>query len=380
MTANMRTMVSVWRPGQFKKGGKGMSLLKMIFRSRRRLFGLALAVVSIMVCIGCGGRPEEKAAAKVETKKLNIGILKLSSSAPVFIGMDKGFFKEEGILLEPLWFEAAQPIAVATAANKVDVGATGITASLYNMVAAGQELTIVADKGREQKGYSSSALVVRSDLWEQGIRSVEDLRGRKIGITQSGSTFHYMAGRLLENQGLSLADAELVPLGKISSLIASLQSKQVDAVILNEPNIARVVNDGYGKVMVAIGDAMDYQTSGIFFSPALSKDKALAVRFMKAYIKSCRYYYDAVLIQKDGKSVPGANFDEVMDIVAKYTGAPAPEVRSGLPYMDRDGALLTGDIQTQIDWYAAHKMIDKKIDAGRIVNNGFWEEAVKQLK
>ncbi|HWR38472.1 MAG TPA: ABC transporter substrate-binding protein [Patescibacteria group bacterium] len=348
--------------------------------NQRRLLWLVSALLVLTLCAGCGGQTEKKAATKAETKKLSIGILKLTSSAPLFIGLDKGFFKEEGIDLEPQWFEAAQPIAVATAANKVDIGATGITASLYNMVAGGQELTIVADKGREQKGYSSSALLVRSDLWEQGVRKVEDLKGKKIGITQSGSTFHYMAGRLLESNGLVLSDTELVPLGKISSLMAALQSKQVDAVILNEPNIAKVVADGYGKIMTPVGDAMEYQTSGIFFSPALTKDKGAAVRFMKAYIKACRYYYDAVLVQKDGKAVPGANFEEVVGIIAKYTGASADEVRTGLPYMDRDGALLTRDIQTQIDWYAAHKMIDKKIDAARIVNTSFEEEALKQLQ
>lgn len=269
---------------------------------------------------------------------------------------------------------------MATASNRVAVGATGITASLFNLVAGGQQLGIVADKGREQKGYSSSAIMVRTLLWNQGVRKIEDLKGKRIGITQKGSTFHYMIGRLLEARGLSLADVELVPLGNLGSLRASLQGGQVDAVILNEPNISKVVAAGYGKIVAQVGDVIDYQTSALFFSPAFLKDRATAVNFLKGCIKATRYYHDAALVQKDGKPAPGANYDEVICMIAKYTGAPAADIKSGLPYMDRDGKLLADDIQTQIDWYVTHKLIDKPVQAAQVVNTTLWEEASKQVK
>lgn len=335
------------------------------------LLVVGLLLVTVFVT-GC--------SKKQESEKISVGLLKLTSSAPIFIGIEKGFFKEEGLNLEIEWFEAAQPIAVATASNKVDIGATGITASLFNMVSSGQALTIVADKGREQAGYSSSAIVVRKDLWEQGIRKIEDLKGKRIGITQSGSTLHYMVGRLVEEKGLTLNDVEIVSLGKIGALMASLQSGQVDAIVLNEPNISKVEAAGYGKVLSQVGDVMEYQTSAIFFSPKLVKDKSVGVKFLKGYIKSTRYYYDAVLKRQDGKIVPGENYDEVVTIIAKYTGVPVEDVKSGLPYMDRDGKLLGQDLQTQIDWYMNHKMLDKHINSNQVVNGEMWETALKELK
>jgi len=349
---------------------------------KTRFTPILLAVLLAMVGIlsACGSKDksqgsESPAAAAPVT--LDIGMLKLTSSAPLFIAMEKGFFAEEGITVNAKWFDAAQPIAVATASGSVDVGATGITASLYNMIAGGQKLLIVADKGREQPGYSSSALLVHSD---SGIKSVAELKGKKIGITQTGSTFHYMAGRLLEKHGLSLSDVELVPLGKVSAMMETLQSKQVDAVLLNEPNITAVVKEGYGKVISQIGDELEYQTSGIFFSPKLADNRDAAVRFMKVYIKASNYYYDAVLVKKDGKLVPGANYDEVIDIIAKYTDQPKDNIKLGLPYMDRDGKLLTEDIKTQLDWYAANKMVQGSIDPAKIVNNEFLEEALKAVR
>ncbi|EGO64330.1 ABC transporter substrate-binding protein [Acetonema longum] len=334
-----------------------------------------------VLAAGCSRpAPSQPAPQIPPVKKLTVGMLKLTSSAPLFIGIEKGFFREQGLEIDVKWFEAAHPIAVATASNQVDVGGTGITASLLNMVAGGQNLSIVADKGREEKGYSSSALLVTTDLWNQGVRSIDKLKGKKIGITQTGSTFHYMIGRLLESKGLTLADVELVPLGKLGTLMAALQSKQIDAVIVNEPNITKVLKDGYGKLVAQVGDVIEYQTSGLFFSPGLMQDKETAIRFMKAYIKANRYYYDAALVKKDGKPAPGVNFEEVVTIIAAYTGAPVEDVKLGLPYIDRDGRLLSEDIGRQIEWYTKNKMVEKPLDPKSVYDTSLVDAALQQLK
>lgn len=300
-------------------------------------------------------------------------MLRLTSSAPLFIAMDKGFFAEEGIEIEPQWFDAAHPIAVSTASSKVDVGATGITASLYNMAANGQKLGIVADKGREQKGYSSSALLVTTDNYNVGVKSLKDLKGKRIGITQKGSTFHYMLGRMLETQGMSLNDVEIVPLSKLSAVMAALESKQIDGCILNEPNITKVQKAGYGKLVVQVGDVIPYQTSAIFYSPDFMKNKDAAVRFMRAYNKACNYYYEAAVEKKDAKKL-----EEVVNIVAKYVKAPAEDIKAGLPYIDKDGKLLVSDIATQIKWYTDNKMISGTLDAKDVANTSFLDEAMKK--
>ncbi|MDH4619398.1 ABC transporter substrate-binding protein [Brevibacillus sp. AY1] len=343
---------------------------------------LSSFLVLALALAGCGKteggssaeQPQPEQGQAAEAVSLEIGMLKLTSSAPLFIGIEKGFFQEEGIDAKAKWFDAAQPIAVATAAGSVDVGATGITASLYNMVAGGQKLVIVADKGREQAGYSSSALLYPSD---SPLKSIEELKGKKLGITQTGSTYHYMAGKLLEKHGLTLQDIELIPLNNIKGLMEALKSKQVDAVLLNEPNISTVVEEGYGKVIAQVGDEMEYQTSGIFFSPKFAENKDAAQRFLKAYAKATQYYYDAVLNKVDGKIVPGENYDEVVNIIAKYTDQEADMIKKGMPYMDRDGKLLESDIKTQVEWYAKEKLIDKVIDTSEIVNTKLLEDALK---
>ncbi|MGM8211206.1 ABC transporter substrate-binding protein [Virgibacillus sp. W0430] len=339
------------------------------------LFILAISLIACSQNDGDKNTTEEKNASS-EGTAVDIGMLKLTSSAPLFIAIEKGYFEEAGINVNVEWFEAAQPISVATAGGDIDVGATGITASLYNMVAGGEELVIVADKGREQEGYSSTALLVPND---SDVERVEDLKGKRIGITQTGSTYHYMTGRLLEENGLSTSDVDLVPLNSIPGLMETLESKQVDAVLLNEPNISRVLDEGYGKVVAQIGDTFDYQISGIFFSKTFAGDEDTAKKFLKAYAKATRYYYDAVLTKEDGELVAGENFDEVITIIAEYTDQDPEIIKQGLPYMDRDGKLLAEDIQTQIDWYVKENLLEKELDASDIVNTDLLDEALTEL-
>lgn len=338
----------------------------------KKILALILTCCMLMMLAGCSSNNDKKDTPK-EKVKVSLGMLRLTSSAPLFIAMDKGFFADEGIDIEPQWFDAAHPIAVSTASSKVDVGATGITASLYNMAANGQKLGIVADKGREQQGYSSSALLVSTENYNNGTKTLQDIKGKRIGITQKGSTFHYMLGRILEAQGMSLNDVEIVPLNKLSAVMAALESKQIDGCILNEPNITKVQKAGYGKLVVQVGDIIPYQTSAIFYSPEFMNKKDAAVRFMRAYNKACNYYYEAAVEKKDAKKL-----EEVVNITAKYVKAPTEDIKAGLPYIDKDGKLLVSDIDTQIKWYTANKMISGKLEAKDVANTSFLEEALKK--
>lgn len=330
---------------------------------------LLLCLAFSLFLSGCGS-PAAQPAAKA---KVSLGMLRLTSSAPLFIALEKGFFAAENLEIDPQWFDAAQPIAVATASSKIDVGATGITASLFNMAASGQNLAIVADKGREQKGFSSSALMAGTEAYNQGVNSIESLKGKRIGLTQKGSTFHYMLGRMLEAKGLKLEDVTIVPLGKLSAVMAALESKQIDACILNEPNITKVEKAGYGKQITQVSAIMPYQTSAIFYSPEFCKNKETAVRFMRAYNKACQYYYEAAIEKKDSQKL-----DEVVKIIAKYVKSPEEDIKLGLPYIDKDGRLLAEDIKTQIDWYASHQMMNGRLEAAKVTNTSFLEEAMKK--
>jgi NitT/TauT family transport system substrate-binding protein len=340
-------------------------------RPMRRLLVVVLSLFAGTLLLG-------PASALAQTL-VKVGVLKLTSSAPIFIGVEKGFFKEFGAEPELVYFQAAAPIATALAAGQLDVGATGLTAALYNIVLGGEQLWIVADKGREWPGYPLVAIVVQKELWEAGLRSVKDLRGRRIGVTQLGSTFHFHIGNILEKEGLKLADVKIVPLQAMPATMEALKGKQVDAILVPQPFPGAAEAQGFGKILAWAGDLYPWQIAAVFYSKVFAADRQKAVAFMKGYVKASRYYYDAALVQKDGRLAPGPNYDEVVQITAKYTGARPEIIKLGFPFQDRNGRLLVTDIERQMRWWQDNGFIKSVLPLRKIVDTSFVEEAARSL-
>jgi NitT/TauT family transport system substrate-binding protein len=308
-------------------------------------------------------------------------VLKLTSSAPIFVGVEKGFFKEFGIEPELVFFQAAAPIATALAAGQVEVGATGLTAALYNIVLQGEKLWVVADKGREWPGYPLVGIVVQKELWDKGeVRSVKDLKGKRIGLTTLGSTFHFHLGNILEKEGLKLADVKVIPLQAMPSTVEALKGKQVDAIMVPQPFPGTTEAQGFGKILAWAGDLYPWQIATVFYAKGFAADREKAVDFMKGYVKASRYYHDAVLVQKDGRVVPGRNYEEVVQITAKHTGARPEIIRIGFPYQDRNGRLLVPDIEKQMKWWVEHGFMKSLIPLKEIVDTSFIEAAIQAVK
>jgi NitT/TauT family transport system substrate-binding protein len=332
--------------------------------------GARLLAVAVLLLLATGD-------AAAQGKKVKVGVLKLSSSAPIFLGAERGTFREFGLEPELVYFQAAQPVAVAIAAGEIEVGATGLTAGLYNVVTGGEKIWVVADKGREWPGYPLTALLVQKD---GPIRSVRDLKGRKVGLTQLGSTFHYMLGNLLEQEGLSLADVEAAPLRTLGAMAEALQTRRVDAILIPQPFAGTAVEAGFGRILFWVGDKLPYQVAAIFYSKAFAQDRDRAVAFMKGYVKAARLFFDAVLALKDGKP-PGAGpaYDEVVGITARYTGAAPEVIRVGFPYQDRDARLDVADIGRQLAWYHKTGMVTTPLQPRDLVDGSFLEEALRAL-
>jgi NitT/TauT family transport system substrate-binding protein len=117
----------------------------------------------------------------------------------------------------------------------------------------------------------------------------------------------------------------------------------------------------------------------VFYSKKFAADRKRAVAFMKGYVKASRYYYDAGLVQKDGRPAPGANYDEVVRITAKYTEARPEVIRLGFPFQDRNARLLVTDIERQMKWWTDNGFMKRTIPLKGIVDTSFVEEAAKAV-
>ena len=330
---------------------------------------IILGIVAALWMLNFTPRPVEALTT------VKVGMLKVSSSAPLFVGLDKGFFQAEGIKVEPVWFKSAQPIAVALASGDIDIGATGLTAGLYNAAAQGTKIAVVADKGREWPGYKLTALMVDSNLSKAGVKDLVQLKGKRIGITQMGSTFHYMLGNLLEKKGMSLKEVKLVPLGGLNTMRDAVVTHQIDAAFVVQPHVSPVEKENLAEVLLWVGDQLPYQLGGIFLGEKMIKNRPLAVSFLMGYIRSCRYYHEQGLSKKAGVPTP-----ELLALIARYTEEKPEDVAAGLPYIDPNGNLFSEDLQKQLDWYYNQGLLTKRLSATEIMDLSYYREALQSLK
>ena len=259
---------------------------------KKMLFAIVLGAIMIVLA-ACGkeatttnsSKDESTAAKKIKTIK--VGTLNNLSNASMYIGDELGIFQKYGVDLQFESFKGAQPMSIAVQTNEVDVGTSAFTAGLFNLLMEGDSpIRIVADGTQERKGYHSTALIVTKELYDNGVTTIEDLKGKKVGITQNGASVHYILGKSLETAGLSYKDVEVTPLGSLGNIAAALESKQIDAATLPSTLVATLVAKNQVKVIAWVGDILEMQVAGVVFFGDLMGNKDLAVKFLAGDIES----------------------------------------------------------------------------------------------
>jgi NitT/TauT family transport system substrate-binding protein len=299
--------------------------------------------------------------------KAKVGVLRLSSSAPVFIAQDKGYFREAGLDVELKFFDAAQPIAVATASGDIDFGVTAFTAGLYNLAGKGA-LKVIGGMSREKPGYPLIGYFASNNAYAAGLKTPKDLAGKRVAVTQTGSSFHYSLGLLADKYGFKLSEVKVLPLQSLSNAAAALKGETVDAALLPVSTARKLMDDGGAKLLGWVGDETPWQLGAVFASPKTLGDKALVTKFLAVLARADRDYHDVILTTiKDGTAPIDDSTKPLLEIIARYTNLPVEQVVGNCAYIDPDGKLDVNDVANQIDWLQQQGFVDKGFSVDAII-------------
>ena len=322
-------------------------------------FASLLALTAVMIA-SSNGRCEELLKAK-------IGVLRLSSSAPVFIAQDKGYFHEAGLDIELKFFDAAQPIAVATTSGDVDFGVTAFTAGLYNLAGKGT-LKVIGGMSREKPGYPLIGYFASNNAYAAGLKTPKDLAGKRVAVTQVGSSFHYSLGLLADKYGFKLADVKVLPLQSLSNAAAALKGETVDAALLPVSTARTLMDAGGAKLLGWVGDETPWQLGAVFASTRTLADKRLVTKLLSALTRADREYHDVILAAVAGGKAPvNDKTKPLLEIIAKYTNLPVEQVVGNCAYIDPDGKLDVKNVGNQIGWLQEQGFVDKGFDVDTII-------------
>jgi NitT/TauT family transport system substrate-binding protein len=296
------------------------------------------------------------AGVSASAEEIRVGIVKTSSSGHVFVAGERGYFRDEGLEVSLVPFEASQPIAVAVVTGALDIGISALTAGFYSLALQG-ELRLIAGQSRDVPSYQNIAYLASNQAFDAGLRTPRDLAGHSLAITQIGAPGHYALGRLAEKYGFDIHSIRLVPLYSFPNIVTALAGNQIDAGLLpGTPGIA-AVERGAARLLGWVGDETPWQIGGVYVATVTADGREdMLRRFLAAYVRGARDYF-AAFSAPDGSRRDGPTAPQILDIIAQHTGEPAAQIKRAVGFIDPDGRADAADILRQIAWYKSQHML-----------------------
>jgi NitT/TauT family transport system substrate-binding protein len=210
---------------------------------------LVLAMVALATLAGCKKEPVPKAASATnpgpEVTKIRVGYIGISCEAPIFTAVEKGFFKEEGLEVEMVRCQWAQ---------YKDVLALGGYDITHHLV---MYFLKPIEQGMDVKftgGIHRGCLRVQAPV-NSPIKTVKDLRGKRIGVPGMGTPPFIFANRVLGANGIDPGKDIQWRVFPAGDLGLAMEKGLVDAVADSEP--IGTLLEAEGKVKNIADQAVD---------------------------------------------------------------------------------------------------------------------------
>jgi NitT/TauT family transport system substrate-binding protein len=178
-----------------------------------------VAALAISLCLfGCD-RPDREPVGPPE--KITLACATLPETALVQVALTLGYFREEGLEVNAQLYPYGKLAIEDLLAGKADFATVAETPVMFAIM-QGEKLAVLATI---ETSNVSNAILARKD---RGIRSPEDLKGKKIAVT-SGTILEFFLDSVLTLHGISRNEVEVVDL-KVGEMAEALVRGDIDAV------------------------------------------------------------------------------------------------------------------------------------------------------
>ncbi len=310
---------------------------------------------------------------------VTVGITNSTADVPFILAERLGYFREAGIVATLAPFDGAPKMIAPLGVGQLDVGSGAPSAGLYNGVARGISVRMVADKGSPRRGYGYGPLMVRKDLVTSGkYKSPRDLKGMKIGEIAPGGASTATLAKLLATVGLTYGDVQHLFL-PFPDHVAAIANGSIDASLPNEPYATMM--ERQGAAVRVMGNDKWYPNQEIavviYGKSFLGEHRDVGHNFMRAWIRAVRFYNGALA----GGHLRGRNAKAVIDELVASTDIKDRSIYSDMiaSTVDPDGKMNLGSLADDLAFFEQQKLIQAPIEVAAAVDTEFQLEAVKAL-
>jgi NitT/TauT family transport system substrate-binding protein len=301
-------------------------------------------------------------AKAADTLRVGKAVAENFAYVPLDVGIENGIFTRHGLAIETVGFTGGARIAQAMAAGAVDISLSA-GPDMQFIVKGAPEIAIASIT--ESPAFMGFCVGASSD-----IRSLDDLKAKKIGITSNGSLTYWLVEEMNRVKGWTAPGERAVQVaigGSTAASLSAIKTGQVDASLSAAQTGFLLEHRQEGRLLA---DCSRYVGSIELFTTFAST--ALVARNPDAVQRFLAAWYEAVALMRGQK-------DETVRIGARAMGYP-PEVAARsydnfMPKFSRDGKFAPKAIETLADSFRTMKLLDGPAELEALYTERFLPRA-----
>jgi len=302
------------------------------------------SVMLLLTVLTCLSRVEARMVVGVST--VNVAFL------PIYLTQDKGFFKDEGLDVLVVMFNAGATNLQAMIGGDVQIMAGGVP-----------ETVLARAGGADIKNFWAISNVMPFQIYGSAkLKSLEQSKGKKFAISRFGSLSEFLTRSALKHSGVDPRDVTMLQIGATPARFTTLASGIVDATILWFPVTERAKAAGMNKLFDLKDLYPNWTNVGFIARESwLAKEKEQTTKFLRAYQRGVRYTRE--------------NRNDGIRTLEKYVGLNAAEAAAGYDeYRESfplDGRILDAGIVATIEQEIETGRLKGKIPVSEMIDNSF---------
>jgi len=300
-----------------------------------------------------------------ETKHLRIVFVSLSwnNQLPYRIAIAKGFFKDQGLAVEQIFVRGGPTAIAALVSGNVQFGSIGGAQAPIRSNARGLDLHIIASLSN----YTNYTLLGSKDT-----KSIEDLRGKIIGVTGAGAYSDFAIRIFLKRHNIDPdRDVTLRAIGGTGLRAIALERGLINAAPFTAEDTIKLIDKGFPMIVNLNEELRIPQSILVTRGEMLQKSPDTSKRFLKAMILGMQVAKhnkrEAIQIGL-ASGLPGE-----LELVNRSYDLFSPGYAADLS-VAHDG------IQIMLDEDTRAGVVDKKFTLDRVINDRILKQAQQELR
>ncbi|OGP28679.1 MAG: hypothetical protein A2038_06920 [Deltaproteobacteria bacterium GWA2_57_13] len=273
---------------------------------------------------------------------------------PVYVAQEKGFFKEEGLEVLLVMFNAGATNLQALIGGDVQIMGSAFVETIGGRAA-----------GVDIKNFWGICNLMPFQLYSQpNFKSMKEAKGKRFAISRFGSLTDYLTRATLHHFGINPKEVTILQIGSTPARFAALSAGGVDATVVWFPVTEIAKSQGYIQLfdLKEIFPEWPYETFAARES-WLAKERPQAIKFLRAYQKSVKHTLE--------------NQEDALKAIRKYVKMdPAYGPAGYTQYRDSfplDGKIAEKAIPVVIEQEFETGRIKKKISVDDLIDRSYMK-------